>query len=95
LNRAPSMRRLRALAAPAVVEDDPVTGCYRATAPPGMRFEPGLHELVAWYVEPEWKPEARADLAERLEDSAYRVEDCDDPDCDWCADARAEEVNDG
>jgi hypothetical protein len=87
---APSLRALRAQAAPATVENDRGAACYRVTAPPGRRFEPGLHELVSWYQEAVWMPEAREALAEMLADPTYGVEDCDDPDCDWCADARAD-----
>jgi hypothetical protein len=41
MTRAPSMRHLRALAAPAVLEDDVADACYRVTAPSGRRRSGG------------------------------------------------------
>lgn len=79
---APTLRELRRVAAPATVEDDRPAGCYRATAPNGYRWEPGLHELVAWYEVPFFAAEAREALAEDLRGRTPEI--CDDPDCDWC-----------
>jgi hypothetical protein len=83
---APTLAQLRKLAHPATVENDREAGCYRATAPAGYRWEKGLHEFVAWYEgEPCWMVLARADLAARLQGRS--PERCNDPACDWCADA--------
>lgn len=79
-----TLPQLRAMAAPATVEDDRQARCYRATAPAGMRWEPGLHELLACYEERCWAAEARKALADDLRGRS--PEPCDDPDCDWCAD---------
>lgn len=96
MTKTPTLADLRRLAARVdpgvVVENDREGGAYRATAPLGKRFEPGLHELVSWYEgESTWMPSAREDLGARLADPTTSVEACDDPECDWCADARAEE----
>jgi len=63
--------------------------CYRATAPAGMRFTEGPHELIAVYGggiigNGQTQAEARADLYDRLDVPGELLEPCPDPDCDWC-----------
>ena len=60
---------------------DPDCQCYRATAPDGMRFDPGLHELIAVFGggiigNGQTHAEARTDLGERLASYAA-LEPCD------------------
>ena len=71
-----------------LIEADEDCQCYRATAPPGRRWEPGLHELVAVFGggilgNDGTRAGARADLLRRIEEYGY-TETCDDAVCDWC-----------
>jgi hypothetical protein len=62
-------------------EEDDI--CYRATAPHGFCWEPGLHELVANFGRMDMtKAQARQDLIERVK--MFSPLPCIDPDCDWC-----------
>ena len=71
-----------------VLEVDNDCQCYRATAPHRMRFETGLHELIAVFGDGfigngQTKAEARADLGYQLR-GYQSLEPCDDPNCSWC-----------
>ena len=58
--------------------------CFRAAAPAGFCWEPGLHELVAPFGRRGMtKAEARDDLHRRV--GLYgQPEKCDTVDCEWC-----------
>jgi hypothetical protein len=54
--------------------------CVEVISPPGFMFSCGdLHILVDHTYRP-WKPDY-ADLIERL---GYGLEECTDPECEWC-----------
>ena len=82
--------KLRAIVPTATVTLDAEALCYRATAPRGMRWDSGLHELVSVFgisgiADCCTRQEARQDLADQLREyaAAGSPEICDDMDCDW------------
>ena len=69
------------------VEYDLDCQCYRATAPPGQCFEPGLHEHIAVFGSGFignglTHAEARDNL--RLDIEETTLEPCTNAQCDWC-----------
>ncbi len=80
-----TLRKLKALAHKlgATIVDDKIGDTHECTAeaPHGKVWscDGGLHMLVACAYRP-WKPDYE-DLHERME---YGLEDCPDPECEWC-----------
>ena len=79
-----SLRELRAIAKllGAKVEDDKTGDTHecRVEAPHRKVWRcAGIHELIDCTNRP-WKPDY-GDLLNRM---AYGIEDCTDPDCEWC-----------
>lgn len=85
------LTRIRRAAGPHVtVADDRDTGCYRATADAGFRFDEDLHELVSCYVDDLGMPSATRRIAALVDllgrfalPGGYRAEPCEG-ECDWC-----------
>jgi hypothetical protein len=74
--------RRRAAELGCIVEEDKCGNTHecRVRVPDGKRFVCSeLHEFVDCTNKP-WKPDY-ADLLDRLADG---IEDCPDPECDWC-----------
>lgn len=86
-----SLLRARARRHQITVSDDHAAGVIRLTADPGRCFGADLHELCHHY---ELDGEGRTDaMISALDDiDAYPTEPCADLDCEWCADALADQA---
>ena len=84
----------RAKALGLVVEDDVEAGTLYVETVPGEIFREGTHYFAEFHDNDRgWRQDAIASMLERLDgDRKHLIEECSDPECDWCCEEEVEDV---